>query len=443
VLEIAPIANARRPSRAGRRLSVLAVTSELPWPLNTGGHLRTFHLLRTLAGHGRCRLIVGSAAGQHEAEAVLRQNGIAVRPVILPGRPVWREALRAAHAALRLEPYVFYRRHLHARMREALAQEIQRDRPDALYLDHLDSLVLLDGCPSVPVVIDMHNVYSLLLRREAREHRWPLCWYLSREARLLARMEERAARRADALLTVSEQEADYYRTLGAGATHVVPNGVDTAAYADLPTGRPRGTPLFLYVGTMSWAPNASAACFLAHEVLPRVRQWFPEARLRVIGKDPPPAVRALAGLPGVEVTGAVPSMLPHLREAHALAVPLTAGGGTRLKILEAFAAGLPVVSTPVGCEGLRAAHGEHLLVAQREHFAEALRDLFGPSEIGARLARRARTLARDRFDWSAVGRVAVAAVADAKRSRAIPRTGRRGPRTGDIKARDRIAYQGT
>src|SRR5207247_2209260 len=147
-------------------------------------------------------------------------------------------------------------------------------------------------------------------------------------------------------------------------------------------------------------PNASTAAFLAPEVLPRVRRWFPEARLRVIGKDPPPAVQALAGLPGVEVAGAVPSMLPHLAEAAALAVPLTAGGGTRLKILEAFAAGLPVVSTPVGCEGIRADDGGHLLVAEGDQFPTALGELLSRPDLGARLAARARDLARSLYDWS-------------------------------------------
>jgi glycosyltransferase involved in cell wall biosynthesis len=229
-------------------------------------------------------------------------------------------------------------------------------------------------------------------------------------------MERRAANRTDALLAVSEPEARYFRSLGPRPVRVVPNGVDTGAYAALPAGRRSGPPLLLYVGTMSWSPNASAAHFLAREVLPQVRRLLPETRLRVVGKDPPPAVQALADLPGVEVTGAVPSIIPHLREAHALAVPLTAGGGTRLKILEAFAAGLPVVSTPVGCEGLQAVHGEHLVVAEREAFSDAVRELLSHPEAGTGLAVRARALAWDRYDWTAIGRLAVAAVEQAAQS---------------------------
>ena len=100
-----------------------------------------------------------------------------------------------------------------------------------------------------------------------------------------------------------------------------------------------------------------------------------------------------------------------------LAVPLEAGGGTRLKILEAFAAGLPVVSTPVGCEGLRVAHGEHLIVADRADFAEAILALVGDEDRGTRLAARARGLVRGRYDWRSVGEVACNAVAEVLRAR--------------------------
>src|SRR5439155_18512255 len=130
--------------------------------------------------------------------------------------------------------------------------------------------------------------------------------------------------------------------LGAKSAVLVPNGVDCSAFASLPLER-SGGPVLLYVGAMSWRPNAQAAIFLAKEVLPVVRRTIAEARLRIVGRDPPAELLALRGLPGVEVTGGVPDVVPYFAEAQMLAVPLESGGGTRLKILEAFAAGLPVV----------------------------------------------------------------------------------------------------
>jgi len=234
--------------------------------------------------------------------------------------------------------------------------------------------------------------------------------YLRHEARLLRRRERDAARGCDAVLAVSDEEARVYRGLGARAVTLAPNGVDCAAYADLPTGRPHAAPTLLYVGPMSWAPNAAAVTFLAREVMPRLRSVVPDARLRIIGRDMTSAVQALADGDGVDVLGMVPSMPPHLLEASVLAVPLETGGGTRLKILEAFAAGLPVVSTAVGCEGLRVVDREHLVVADRAGFAEALIAALRDPAAGAERAARARALARDCYDWRMVGVTACASI---------------------------------
>jgi glycosyltransferase involved in cell wall biosynthesis len=142
-----------------------------------------------------------------------------------------------------------------------------------------------------------------------------------------------------------------------------------------------------------------------------VRRRVPDARVTIVGKNPPPEVLALAQQEAnVEVAGNVRDVVPYFRGAHVLAVPLEAGGGTRLKILEAFAAGLPVVSTPVGCEGIDGVHEEHLLVADRPQFADAIvRSLLDPAAAGER-AGRAQQLAEECYDWSAVGRRAVDAV---------------------------------
>src|SRR5262249_35666471 len=150
-------------------------------------------------------------------------------------------------------------------------------------------------------------------------------------------------------------------------------------------------------------PNVTAAIFLAREVFPQVRRRFPDARLQIVGRNPPPEVQSLGALPGVEVTGGVPDVKPYLRGAHLLAVPLEAGGGTRLKILEAFASGLPVGSTPTGCEGLQATHGEHLVIARREQFAEGVLAVLADPAWGSALAARARALAQSRYDWNIMG----------------------------------------
>lgn len=166
----------------------------------------------------------------------------------------------------------------------------------------------------------------------------------------------------------------------------------------------------MFLGTMSWGPNAAAARFLAREVLPALRARVPGATLAVVGRDPPPDLLALNGTPGIEVTGGVPDVKPYLLRASVLAVPLDAGGGTRLKILEAFAAGLPVVSTAVGAEGIDAQPGTHFALAERPAFAAATAAVLADHAGSARMAERARELARAVYDWERIGRKAAEVV---------------------------------
>jgi glycosyltransferase involved in cell wall biosynthesis len=393
------------------RPSVLAVTSEVPWPLDSGGHLRSFHLLRTLAERFDVRLVAPATGRDEAGRAALEATGVSVHFVPVGPRKPFAEAVKVAATLVRREPYVMFGRHRHPAVARALAAEASRLRPDVLYLDHLDSFVYADAVPDVPIVMDLHNVYSRLAARAAEDRAGLVRRrFLTAQARLLARQEELAARRAHTIMAVSDDDARYFAAFGGAKVVVVPNGVDCAAFSSGTDARPWPQSL-LYVGALDWPPNANAARLLATEILPAVRQRVPAAHVTIVGKNPPPEVLALARTqPHVEVAANVRDVVPYFRGAHVLAVPLEAGGGTRLKILEAFATGLPVVSTPVGCEGIDGIHGQHLLIAERARFADAIVEvLVDPAAAQARAA-RARELARQAYDWSAVGRRAVEAV---------------------------------
>ena len=133
--------------------SLLAVTSELPWPLNTGGHLRTFHMLRALSRHYRVRLVTAVEGESDAAIDALRQHGIAITAVGVGGRRRWREALRMASAAAARDPYVMYQRHNRGPVRRALVTQAQEDPPDVLYMDHLDSFAYRSLLPRTPGII--------------------------------------------------------------------------------------------------------------------------------------------------------------------------------------------------------------------------------------------------------------------------------------------------
>jgi glycosyltransferase involved in cell wall biosynthesis len=381
---------------------ILAVSSEVPWPLDSGGHLRSYHLINALARRFPVTLVAGSTPALNSGEAPF--GAMSLRRVPLPPRTFLGEARRAATALRLSEPYVCFRRHARREMRAAVEFEIARQPPAALYLDHLDSVLFADLAPGIPRIIDLHNVYSSLVRRTAEEASGWRRYYLRRESELLARMEERAARLGDLLFAVSDQDRKYFEQIG-GVVRVVPNGIDCAAYAHLPSGREGSEPLILFVGTLSWGPNASAAQFLIRTLLPQVRAAVPGAGLRIIGRNPPNHLIKLGIQHGVEIRGDADDIQPHLREACVVAVPLESGGGSRLKILEAFAAGIPVASTPIGSEGLEVSSGEHLLIAPRDHLANAVVQLLQNKSLGSALSTRARELVRRRYDWTSIGQM--------------------------------------
>ncbi len=335
--------------------------------------------------------------------APLEQAGLSIHAVSIPEAGPWNVVPSAAMAALRARPFVMYARHEHKLVRAAIAQERDRLGPAIWYLDHLDAFVYADEVTSGKIVGDMHSVYSLLAAQTAGEHPRPtLRAYLAREARLLSEAEADAAKRADLLLTVSDAERGVFAALGAREVAVAPNGVDVERFSVIECANRPAPPTILYIGAMSWAPNAIGAEFLAREVMPILRNRVPGVRLCLVGRDPTPAVRALAGK-DVVVAGNVPDIAEHFRAAHVLAVPLETGGGTRIKILEAFAAGLPVVSTPVGCEGLMVEHERELVVAPLESFADALADILTSPDRARLLAERARERVRQFYDWRTIG----------------------------------------
>lgn len=241
-------------------------------------------------------------------------------------------------------------------------------------------------------VVDVDDFEDVLIRRWMRRGRgvWgvPLTpWQRVQARRSIAwwgRVHRRVAREVDVAVVACAGDAV---RLDTERTVVVPN-----SYPACPPGPPRpdGGATILFQGSFDWAPNADAAGWLAGEVLPLIRERVPDAKVVLAGRSTPD-VAALAG-PHVEVTGVVPSMTPYLRAADLVMVPLRVGSGTRIKILEAFAHGVPVVSTTIGTEGLDVVAGEHLAVADTadglaRHCADLLTDRAGRDAMAAAAGR--------------------------------------------------------
>ena len=179
---------------------------------------------------------------------------------------------------------------------------------------------------------------------------------------------------------------------------VIPNGVDLSTFVSTNRQETKA-PTLLYVGSMYYYPNVDAVQFFFDRIYKSIRQAVPDVRVQIVGHAPPPNISKQAKLPGVEVTGSVPDVRPYLERATLFIVPLRLGGGTRLKIVEAMAMGVPVISTSVGAEGLDVQSGKNILIADdAESFTESILRLLSDRDLGMQIVEGGRLLA-NRYDW--------------------------------------------
>jgi glycosyltransferase involved in cell wall biosynthesis len=391
------------------------VTPRPPWPARDGGQICMGQHIAHLAAHHECRLLCLAPAGRPGPEdlAALAPPGL-LSVETVAHRPA---APARAWLASRLSrwPATLWRYRSAALVRRA-AECVRAWRPDVAVLENLHLAYLCEAVPGVPWVIVQQNVETQFLESVARTCRPPRRWLYAAEARRMRACEPALLKTARALVALQEQEADWMRARVPGVpVRVVPIGVPDAPPTAPPAGGRRG---FLLVGSLEWLPNRDAAAWLLRAVWPRVRERAPHAELTVVGRG---AVSgAVAGeAAGVTWLGEVSEVGPHLARARASLVPLHAGAGLRVKILEALGAGTPVVTTPEGLGALPARSGEHLLVAAGEaEFAAAVLALDADPGLAARLGESGRAWVREHYSLRAVGEGLEAAMAVATGGRA-------------------------
>ena len=255
-----------------------------------------------------------------------------------------------------------------------------------------------------PVIIDTHNIDSLVLARYQQNMRSPLRrLYAGVTSRKLARFEQVAFAAAEAVVVCSEVEADVLRaSVPADRIWVVPNGADLQRFQ--PRGMPEIPQRLLFFGRLDYYPNRDAIEFFIQDILPRIRERHPGAEFHVAGAGDDRPVRELAqAVPGVVLHGRVEDLAALVESAAIVVVPLRCGGGTRLKILEALAAGRPVVSTTVGAEGLDMKPGSDLLFADgADAFSQAVIGLLADPAKARALGDAGRRAVQSRYDWQAI-----------------------------------------
>jgi glycosyltransferase involved in cell wall biosynthesis len=287
-------------------------------------------------------------------------------------------------------------------VQKLLREWIPQHKFDVAVCDFLASTLNFPDKLVTPTALFQHNVETILWKRKADfEARWLDRIVSKVEYAKMRRFEPEQTRRFHHVIAVSETDRETMSPM-VGREHisVVPTGVDLRKYQYDPAARPSG-PLVVFTGSMDWAPNIDGVEFFCKEIWPQVLTKVPGARFRIVGRDPQPRVKALAS-ENVEVTGTVPSIIDHLREAAVFVVPLRIGGGTRIKIYEGMAMGKATVSTTIGAEGLDVQHGRDILLEDSPAgFANAIVTFLQNEEVRRRYEAAAASTAR-KYDWSVI-----------------------------------------
>lgn len=379
-------------------MRVAFFTPYLPYPPDTGGKIRSYYLTRALADHFDVDLYTVSCGNEPSEEAIDALQRGCRRVEFLSLQRRWRNRARVRRLLTDIPRLVqaFSSEHSLAQAAACLA----RHEYGLVIADEICMTPYVELVPDLPRIVTRQKIDSVHYREIAAAR--PLG--LEKMVDLLEAVKLRWYERArmptfDGCLVCSTHDA---RHVGREApnvpTIVVPNGADLDHF--VPSRRPRATePTLLYVGSMNYYPNIDAVQFFFDEMYPKIRQTVSDVRIQIVGHAPPPHIQRLGERDGVEVTGSVPDVRPYYDRSAVFIVPLRLGGGTRLKIVEAMAMGLPVVSTTVGAEGLEVCPGENILIADNPSaFVSSVLGLLSDAKLWKRIAEGGRHLAR-RYNW--------------------------------------------
>lgn len=387
-----------------RALRVLVISPRQCWPTRSGAKLRDYHLARALGETAQLTYLYYSDPGAAPLTAAELPFARSIVSVPRPRGYSLPKLIEGLVSKWPLSVVNYYSRPMALALEKLLQEPFDLVQFDATHLAGFVPLVR-KHCPRAQIVFDWHNIESELLQRYAESTRSPFRrLYAKLTARKMAALESSLLRSDAWHLVCSEREQWQLQAQSPQfRIAVIGNGVDAQYYAPSAAATTAPRHRLLFVGLMSYHANIEAAVWFVQKLWLAIRDKYPQLTLTIAGADPSPAVLHLNQIPGVEVTGTVPDLRPYYQEAFAVIVPLLTGAGTRLKILEAMASGVPIISTALGAEGLSICPGENILIAHSpDDWLQHLDQLAIP-ERWASLVLRAHGLIRAKYGWQLIG----------------------------------------
>jgi sugar transferase (PEP-CTERM/EpsH1 system associated) len=373
-------------------------------PPDTGGKIRSYHILRELARQHSVTFFSFYAAHDNDVHPQLNLvfDHIHCLPLQLPDARGGRELLDYAKSLPSRQPYGVSKYCL-PEVRQKLRSIVAQDNFDVIVCDFLAAAGAIPWDLPCPKVLFTHNVEAMIWKRHyevAGNLAWKAISWL--EWRKMFAAEQRYLQLADHVLAVSDNDRDSFaQFLDPSRMTVIPTGVDTEFFQ--PTSEEEAPNSLVFTGSMDWLPNEDGIIFFGEQVLPLIRRQFPSVSVTVVGRKPSRKLQEMAQSAQLQLTGWVDDIRPYLSRGAVCIVPLRIGGGTRLKIFEAMAMAKAVVSTTVGAEGLPVANGENVLLADSpQDFADSVAWLFNNPDRCKRLGSAARRLVEENYSWEKV-----------------------------------------
>jgi polysaccharide biosynthesis protein PslH len=383
-------------------LRVLVLDEEIPYPPNAGKRIRTWNLLKRLAQRHTISLLCYGSPHTPEVGAI-QEAGIELSLV----EPPLDQTSRNLYASLFVNLFSLHpfsvTKHYSARFQKKLDQLLEDRSWDLIQCEWTPFARFIPPACHVPVLVTTHNVESEILARRAHHTQNPIGkMFFQLQEWKMRRFEQQALRRASAVTAVTTRDAETIRGWGIKSIRLVPNGVDLNAYyvnSDAESDNE-----ILVLGSLDWYPNVDALNYFIEDIFPIVRACRPDARLRIVGRRPSERLKnRCSNIASVIFVGEVEDTNTYLGRAAVVVVPLRIGGGSRLKILEAMAAGKAIVSTSIGAEGLEVVSEEHLMIADSPvEFASRVEQLLASKTERHRLGAQGRGLVEERYGWAEI-----------------------------------------